>query len=182
MFYSVNCRHYAINYVNLWILYRFLDLSLFFSYLLSNAASNVTETKLFLRNSSACWSTSCCMSTWLEHSPWLAFWLTRHRSLVGKWSVVLLSDRTDREPWRRVGYPADIILSGVTTLMFSPLKLTADNKVFLARQLDSEPWPVSCLYQRHKIHVSHIHKFDIIFYYTWNCSKTNGNWNYLISQ
>lgn len=37
------------------------------------------------------------------------------------------------------GCQADIILSGVLTLVFASLKTTADNEAFLALRLDSEP-------------------------------------------
>lgn len=37
------------------------------------------------------------------------------------------------------GCQADIILSGVVTLMFGSLKLTADNEALLAPQRDPEP-------------------------------------------
>ena len=45
---------------------------------------------------------------------------------------------TDRGAWRR-GCSADTILSGVLTLVFSSLKLTADNEASLAPQLHQEP-------------------------------------------
>lgn len=57
-------------------------------------------------------------------------------SVSDLWPRYLIQQTEDHDG---EGCQADIILSGVVTLMFSSLKTTADNKVFLAPRLDSEP-------------------------------------------
>lgn len=57
-------------------------------------------------------------------------------SLSDPWPRYLIQQTEDYDG---EGCQADIILSGVVTLMFNSLKLTADNKASPAPWLDPEP-------------------------------------------
>lgn len=76
----------------------------------------------------------------LEHRAWSAVWLMSCRSLMSEmasdlWFSYLIHKTEDHDG--EGDYQADIIPSGVVTLMFNSLKLSADNELFLAPWLDS---------------------------------------------
>lgn len=90
----------------------------------------------------------------LERRAWSAVWIMSVMSTLASdvWLSYLIQTTEDHD--REGDYQADIIPSGVVTLVFNSLRLSADNEVFLAPWLDSA---MTCL----KFH------FEIGIKYTW---------------
>lgn len=89
-----------------------------------------------------------------EEGSRAAVWLTSCRSLMSElvgdlWLRYLIQKTEDHD--REGDYQADIIPSGVVTLVFNSLRLSADNEVFLA------PWLCSAL-TCPKLHFDMCHK------------------------